>query len=60
MAKSHTSKEHGQKMCALTCCPHDLPIAKIKALVKGAKYVCTACGRAAANARNLCAPEAID
>jgi hypothetical protein len=60
VAKSHSSKGHGQKMCALACCPHDLPIAKIKALVKGAKFVCTSCGRAAANAENLCCPEAID
>ena len=60
MAKSHTTKAHGQKLCALKCCPHDLPIAKIKTLVKGAKFVCTSCGRAAANAKNLCCPEAID
>jgi hypothetical protein len=59
MAKSHSAKEHGDKMCALACCPHDLPLAKIKTLVKDAQYVCSACGRAAASAKNLCCPEAI-
>jgi hypothetical protein len=52
----HTKAEHEEKMCALTCCPHDLPLEKIKTLTKNAAYVCKACGRAAANAKNLCEP----
>ncbi len=55
----HTKEEHEEKMCALTCCPHDLPLDKIKSLTKNAAYVCRACGRAAADAVNLCQPEKI-
>jgi hypothetical protein len=54
--KAHSKAEHEEKMCALTCCPHDLPLEKIKSLVKGAAYVCKSCGRAAADAKNLCQP----
>jgi hypothetical protein len=53
---AHTKAEHEQKMCALTCCPHDLPLEKIKAVTKNAAYVCKACGHAAAKAENLCEP----
>ncbi len=56
---SHTAEEHAEKMCAMTCCPHDLPLDKIKSLAKDAKYICTACGRVAADQKNLCVPEAI-
>ena len=60
MAKaSHTAREHAVKMCALTCCPHDLPMKKIKSLTRGAQFVCKSCGHAAADAKNLCKPEAI-
>jgi hypothetical protein len=60
MAKSvHTAKEHAEKMCALACCPHDLPLKKIKSLVKEAKYICKACARVAADKKNLCQPELI-
>jgi len=34
-----------------------VPVEKIKPLVKDAKYICTGCMRAAANAENLCASE---
>ena len=30
---------------------------QIKALIENPKYVCSCCGRAAANEDNLCAPE---
>ncbi len=53
---THTKDEHENKMCALTCCPHDLPLEKIKSLTKNAAFVCKACGRAAAKAENLCMP----
>lgn len=55
----HTAEEHAEKMCALTCCPHDLPLEKIKALARNAQYICTACGRVAADPKNLCMPEEI-
>lgn len=55
----HTPQEHAEKMCALACCPHDLPLAKIKALAKNAKYICKSCGRVAADQKNLCQPEGI-
>ena len=32
-------------------------MAEYKKLVKGAQYICTGCGRVAASAENLCAPE---
>ena len=60
MAKSvHTPQEHAEKMCALSCCPCDLPLTKIKALVKNAKYICKSCARVAADKKNLCEPEPI-
>ncbi|MDP2972624.1 MAG: hypothetical protein Q8P64_25965 [Deltaproteobacteria bacterium] len=31
-----------------------------KMLVRGARFVCKECGRVAAEARNLCAPEALE
>jgi len=37
----------------------EVPTAKLKPLVKNAKYICGCCGRAAAKAENLCAPEAL-
>ena len=50
---------HGIKMCALTCCPCNLDMAKIKALVKEPKYICKSCGRVANKAGNLCQPTAL-
>jgi hypothetical protein len=55
----HTAAEHQEKMCALACCPHDLPLKKIEALAKGAKYICKSCARVAADKQNLCQPKAI-
>ena len=51
------AETHAVKMCALTCCPCHLNLEKIKALAKNAKYICTACGRVAASADNLCQPQ---
>jgi hypothetical protein len=36
---------------------NDVDREKLKSLVKEAKYICSCCGRAAAKAENLCAPE---
>jgi len=44
------------KLCALTCCPCNLDLKKIKPLVKDAKYICKACGRVAREKKNLCQP----
>jgi hypothetical protein len=48
------------KLCALTCCPCDLDVEKIKPLVKDAKFICQACGRGANSEANLCQPIPID
>ena len=47
---------HAAKMCSLTCCPCHLDLKAVRALVKGAKYICKACGRVAAKKENLCKP----
>ena len=47
------------KMCALTCCPCNLDIDKIKSLVNAPKFICTTCGRVANNKENLCQPESL-
>jgi transposase-like protein len=57
MAKREAS--HSGKMCALTCCPCNLDLVKIKALVKNPQYICKSCGRVANKARNLCQPTAL-
>jgi hypothetical protein len=54
MAKGETG--HATKMCAMTCCPCNLDVAKVKAVVKDAQYVCESCGHVAAKAKNLCEP----
>ena len=60
MAKAlHTAAQHEDKMCALTCCPHDLPLKQIGQLAKNAKYICKSCGSVAADKANLCKPQAI-
>ncbi len=45
------------KMCALTCCPCDLDIEKIKPLVNNPQFICKACGRVANEEKSLCQPE---
>jgi hypothetical protein len=47
---------HSTHMCALTCCPCNMDLAKIRKVVKDAKFVCKACGHVAAKAENLCDP----
>jgi hypothetical protein len=54
MAKAESG--HGTKMCALTCCPCNVDLKKIKTIVGDAQYVCQACGHVAAKAKNLCQP----
>ena len=47
-------------MCALTCCPCNLDVEKIKPLVNDAKFICKACGRVANSEDNLCQPIPLD
>jgi len=46
---------HEKHLCKMV--EDNIPIEKIKPLVKDAKYICTCCKRVAAKAENLCAPE---
>mgnify|MGYP006292867091 CR=1 FL=1 len=48
--------EHANKMCAMTCCPCNLDLEKIKPLVADPQFICKACGHVAASAENLCDP----
>ena len=54
MAKAETG--HNLKMCAMTCCPCNLDLKKIKSLVKDPQFICESCGRVADKAKNLCQP----
>ena len=53
------SAEHAKKMCAMTCCPCNLDLEKIKPMVNAPKYICKSCGRVANEADNLCQPETL-
>jgi len=57
---SQHDKEHGEKMCAMTCCPCDLDLDEVKALVRNPKFICRTCGRVAAKEDNLCQPEPLE
>ncbi len=46
-------KGHSQHMCDLVA---KRKMAQVARLVRGAKYVCHICGRAAGKAANLCEP----
>ena len=48
---------HENHICELM--KNKVPLNEIKPLVTDAKYICKGCGRAAAKAENLCAPELI-
>ncbi|MGD2174573.1 MAG: hypothetical protein PVJ27_04145 [Candidatus Brocadiaceae bacterium] len=51
LAEDHAG--HANHLCELTA---KRRMAEVARLAKGAKYVCHICGRAAADARNLCEP----
>jgi len=42
-------------MCQLTATK--VPLDDLKNVVRGARYICKLCGRAAAEEKNLCAPD---
>jgi hypothetical protein len=48
------------KLCALTCCPCNLDIEKIRPLANEPKFICESCGRVANKEENLCRPTAMD
>jgi len=47
---------HQDKMCAMSCCPCNLDLDKVKPLVKDAQFICKGCGRVANKEENLCQP----
>jgi hypothetical protein len=51
--KPHTG--HETHLCAMV--DNEVGAAKLKPLVKNAKYICICCCRGATKAENLCAPE---
>jgi hypothetical protein len=58
MSKEATTHCCGEdKLCALTCCPCNLDVEKIKPLVFAPEFICKSCGRVANEAKNLCKPE---
>jgi len=48
---------HENKLCSLACCECRINLDELRPLVKNAQYICTECGRAAADADNLCHAE---
>jgi hypothetical protein len=46
---------HENHLCYMT--EKEVPLEKMKPLVKDAKFICHCCRRAAAKAENLCMPE---
>ena len=50
-------ENHDQHMCMLMAAK--TPVETLKTLVKDAKYICKNCGRAVADPKNVCAPEAL-
>lgn len=57
MTKRAKKGWHDNKLCSLACCECRTDVAELRPLVKNAKFICKECGRAAAKAENLCAPE---
>lgn len=48
-----------EKMCAMTCCPCNFEVEKLKHLVNHPKFICKLCGRVANEEKNLCQPTAL-
>ena len=50
------ASNHQEKMCAMSCCPCNLDLDKLKPLVEDARFICSSCGRVANKEENLCKP----
>jgi hypothetical protein len=59
MAENEVTCDHGDKMCALTCCPCHLDVEKLKPLVRSPQFICKSCGRVAASEKHLCDPASL-
>jgi len=45
-----------EKMCAITCCPCNIDLKRLKPLVDNPRFICKQCGRVANAKNNLCKP----
>ncbi len=48
---------HKEKMCAVTCCPCNIDLEKVKSRSDDPQYICKTCGRVANSAEHVCDPE---
>jgi transposase-like protein len=55
MAANQGCSGHENHMCQLV--ERKTDVNKLKAYVRGAKYICKSCGRASVKEENVCAPE---
>ena len=55
LSKAQPHPGHEKHLCKMV--EDGVPTEKLKPLVKNAKYICKCCGRGAAKAENVCAPE---
>jgi hypothetical protein len=57
LSKIQPHPGHENHLCVLT--EKEMPLEKMKPLVKDAKFICVCCRRVAAKAENLCMPESL-
>ncbi len=48
-----------EKVCSINDLDDQGEIDRLKSFVRNSRYVCSTCGRSAANADNLCSPETL-
>ncbi len=51
------AKDDLERTCLCKATKGDFSLKKIRPLVRDARFICAKCGRAAASAKNLCAPK---
>jgi len=59
MAQDQPKVDHLDKMCARTCCPCNLDVDELKALMRKPEYICKSCGHVAGDDKLLCEPTPI-